>query len=723
MNKKRWFAISGAALLIGSLWTLLYYMQPAVAGLAKSDEAAYVFSDKEWTLHFTRALNKETITEDSVYVLSKENERIPVQMTLNKEGTLLSIASPEKGYANLQEYTLHLSDAIKSKLGLGIRGTRAISFQVVDDLPTVESEEYLKKYFAALLEKEKNQQRDFSTTDNAETLDDSAFSASDTSGAAAEESGGGDFSETNNQVEGVSESDIVQTDGNYIYHINSDENISIVEAKQYPDSPAAAGTISFEGNFYPTQLFLKDQKLIVLGEEWNAYPEQTTRGSDFVIDQGATIAKIYDITSPDKPELIREVGAEGYFSNARMIDEHLYFITTLQPQIWLMEKQPDMELRPRTWDSQNEDEFTPVDVKDIKIIPENEQSQYSIITAVNVNDLESPAATETYLGSSGQVYMSENNLYLANSSGPFTIMPIDIMPAGGGNSETSIYKFAIDGLNVKFMAKGTVKGGILNQFSMDEHNGNFRVATTEGNTFGENRDSLNHLFILNENMEQIGSVEGLAKGERIYSARFLGDKAYMVTFRETDPLFVIDTKNPEAPEVLGELKIPGFSTYLHPLDENHLIGFGVDTELFNSETAGDPPMVRQTGMKISLFDITDFSNPKEKDIEIIGGAGTYSTLMHDHKSLFRHKERSLFGFPVSVYEQKDIKSEINFVNQGAMLYTITAENGIQLVKEIWNEKQEGEIYEDWETQVQRLLYIDNTLYTVRRNGIEAHELN
>ncbi|MGD7044552.1 beta-propeller domain-containing protein [Jeotgalibacillus proteolyticus] len=719
MNRKRWLFLSLFVVLSAGIWAGVYFMQPTVSGFAGSSPPAYVFKDKVWELRFTKPMDASTITEDSVYVQNEDNQRVPVSTSLNDDGTVLTVSAPEEGYTNFEAYTLHLSEDLKSKLGLGIRGEQTMAFEVVDELPAAESTDYLKEYFTAILDQQKTQERDNSVFQEESSAGDTAQeSSSDAMG------GGEDFSQTNNQVDGVSEADIVQTDGEYIYHITGNQLVHIVESGDR-ETMEPVSAISFEEEFYPSQLFLKDDTLVVIGDKWmtKADPdEKASRESQPAADMSVTIAKIYSVSSPAEPELIREAGAEGYFNSARMIDSHLYFVTNFSPNFWLLEEDPDFELRPHTWDSRKGDSFEPVAAEEISVIPENEQGEYAVITAVDISSPDSEITTETYLGTGGQLYMSENSLYLATSNAPYTIMPTDSMPAGRGASETTIYKFDIDDSSVTYSSKGTVKGGVLNQFSMDEHDGHFRIATTEGNTFGDNRNSLNHLFILNEQMEPAGSVEGLAKGERIYSARFMGDKAYMVTFRETDPLFVIDTADPEAPEVLGELKIPGFSTYLHPLDENHLIGFGMETDLVKNDSAADSPQVRQTGMKISLFDISDFSNPKEKDTEVIGGPGTFSTLMDNHKALFQHKERSLFGFPVVVYDEKPETDDIQFVNQGAMLYTITPDGGIELASEIMDETQDGQQYEDWDSQIQRMLYIDDTLYTVRSNKIESHEL-
>jgi len=218
-------------------------------------------------------------------------------------------------------------------------------------------------------------------------------------------------------------------------------------------------------------------------------------------------------------------------------------------------------------------------------------------------------------------------------------------------------------------------------------------------------------MIYDENLNEVGKLTDLARGERIYSARFMGEKAYIVTFRETDPLFVIDVADPKNPTVLGELKIPGFSNYLHPLDDTHLIGIGYDTKV-EIDSYSKQPIVYTMGMKISLFDVTDVENPIEVDNEIIGGRGTYSEVQHDHKALYRDQKKGHYGFPISIYD------EDQYVGSGALVYHITPK-GIELAGD-FVKKAQGEQYEDWETTIRRLLYIDNTLYTIANHEITAY---
>ncbi|PIC71157.1 hypothetical protein CSV77_03720 [Sporosarcina sp. P16b] len=368
------------------------------------------------------------------------------------------------------------------------------------------------------------------------------------------------------------------------------------------------------------------------------------------------------------------------------------------------------QLIPKVYDSAAAQKVQPLALDKISILPGAMEPSYSVITTLDIESGEEGGVnTKAYLGSGEQLYMSPNHLYLTSTN-----------YQNNQQSTSEVFKFSLDKTQVHFLQTAQLKGTILNQFSMDEHNGYFRTVTTEGNLWDERNKAKNHLFILDENMKQVGSVENLAVNERIYSARFLGDKAYMVTFRETDPLFVMDVADPNNPKVLGELKIPGFSNYLHPLDEGHLIGFGYET-IAKKNPQGGAPIIQTGGMKISVFDVTDFANPKETASEVIGGQGTYSSVQHDHHALFIHPTRHLFGFPISVYEQSKRENILDLQSSGAMIYEITAERGIVQTADLT--KRMTHEYMDWEKEIQRLLYSDNALYTMSVNEVNSYTLD
>ncbi|XKI10644.1 Secreted protein containing C-terminal beta-propeller domain distantly related to WD-40 repeats [Sporosarcina sp. ANT_H38] len=667
-------------------------------------------SKQGWQANFSTPLKKDAIGSDDLYVTDRNGKRITADLTLQDAGKTLDVKSLAPG-----SYTLHVEkNAFNGKV-LKSLPVDEINFTVHETIESVTSAKELKAYFERAKSMQQADRQEFVE------MESSDKSKSETAVSAQGESG--DHSTTNNQVEGVDEADIVKTDGNYIYAVVGSNQVTVTDIRN-PQEIKKLSTIKMEEEFYPSQLILHGDMLIVFGEKYEHYQsEGNTEARISRPMNGMTTVRMYTVSNPKSPKLLREIGAEGYLNGARKTGDMLYFVTNVWPDFWGMENFEGDLLRPQAYDSAQGKESKLLDYRDIAILPGAMEPSYSVITAI---DLSSPAegkvVTKGYLGGSEQLYMSKENLYLTATiyeTNASTSHKTSWNPAIA-NSE--LFKFTLNKTNVTFENSTTLKGHLLNQFSMDEHNGYFRVVTTEGNMWDDKKPSKNHLFILNENLDITGSVEGLAKGERIYSARFMGDKAYMVTFRETDPLFVIDVADPTAPKVLGELKIPGFSNYLHPLDENHLIGFGYETVAEKNPQGGEP-LILTMGMKVSLFDVTDFNNPKEKDTEIIGGRGTYSQVQHNHKALFQHKERNLYGFPVSIYDEIGGNHNIDFQSSGALVYEITPENGIVLKGDLLRAKSHGEQYGDWEREIQRMLYSKDILYTVSMKEINTYSLD
>jgi uncharacterized secreted protein with C-terminal beta-propeller domain len=236
---------------------------------------------------------------------------------------------------------------------------------------------------------------------------------------------------------------------------------------------------------------------------------------------------------------------------------------------------------------------------------------------------------------------------------------------------TSITKIGIKEGTITFEANGTVPGYVLNQFSMDEHNGFFRVATTDHNW--RSGSSGNNVYVLNEDLEIIGELEGLAKDEEINSARFIDDRCYLVTFKKVDPLFTIDLSEPDNPIVLGKLKIPGYSDYLHPYDENTLIGVGKETV-----EAKEGDFAWYQGVKISLFDVSDVENPSELAKIEIGDRGTDSPALYNRHAFLFNKSRNILITPIleARIDKKDFSGEVppifygEYIYQGAYIFEI-----------------------------------------------------
>lgn len=289
--------------------------------------------------------------------------------------------------------------------------------------------------------------------------------------------------------------------------------------------------------------------------------------------------------------------------------------------------------------------------------------------------------------------------------------------------KTVIHKIAFTGSQLTYKATGQVSGHVLNQFSMDESNGYFRIATTRSQSWSRlesvNKDSYNNVYVLDDKLQTAGMLENLATGERIYSARFIGDRAYLVTYKQTDPLFAIDLQDPKAPKVLGELKIPGYSTYLHPYADNILLGFGRDTETNSSG------VTTNKGLKLGLFDVTNPSAPKELDSFVTGDKFSDSIALYDHKAFLAASAKNLVSIP-AVLRSGQYGSRVEF--SGALVFGITdnkiklrgridhSDNGNYTNQDYWG----GVSYYD--NSVKRSLYIEDALFTFSNKFLKINDL-
>ena len=599
-----------------------------------------------------------------------------------------------------------------------------------------------------------------------------AISGTDAMGEAAmavpSAAGSEDYSKTNIQVEGVDEADIVKNDGKYIYAV-SGKKVIIIDV--YPaESASIVGEIELNGS--PNEIFVNGDKLVVFGQE-NYYSRQTVSMPEIGIvprpyTQG-TFLNVYDITDRSNPVITRNISIDGYYYDSRMIGDYVYVI--VNENVYYSSPQPIPMPAIREGGTEKM-----VAATDIYYFDTSDSSYiFTNVVSINTQNDAEDYNLKTYLmGYSENMYVSADNIYVVYTKrlteydfidrlldeAILPSVPLDIQmkineirnsdkeeyekmneigdvleeymaslgPEEAANfmkvvqekyiivqeeiakemEKTLIHKINIQNGAIDYDTSGQVSGIVLNQFSMDQYENTFRIATTTGNWRAQ---SSNHLYVLNDNLQIIGSVEDLAKGERIYSVRFLGNKAYMVTFRQIDPLFVIDLSNPTSPAVLGYLKVPGVSDYLHPYDETHIIGVGRDA----TENG------RITGMKLSLFDVSDFSNPKEISKYIIGESGTYSEALNDHKAFLFSKEKNLLVIPVREYE-KNYKASY----QGAYVFYVDLTEGFVLKGRITHNNltamQEDRWYYDWNSEVRRSLYIDDVLYTVSNKMIKMNDL-
>jgi len=590
--------------------------------------------------------------------------------------------------------------------------------------------------------------------------------------------GSADHSITNVQVAGVDEPDFVKNDGKYIYVI-SGQTLAIVDA--YPAASAAVVSKT-EITDTPKELFVDGNRLVlfVTGTEDSTV---TTYGSGvapgfaekaIVYDyyrpaNQVTHAIFYDISDRAHPTVLKDYTIDGDYIDARLISPNLYLVT--REQIYTYDL--DRIVLPAVRDGTKT-----VMAPDVYYF-DNPERQYAFTT---VSSFETGSAKDveakTFLvGSGNLMYVSENAIYITyqiyhnvyRPPQPVPMLAADAVQRESGvvspgvsapvlwedfnrmseaekqgyladlrdneqesvrnreidQTTTAIHKIAISNGATAYVARGEVPGVLDSQFSMDEYRENLRVATTSSVSTARGSYEYNNVFVLDSGMKTIGSLTRIAEQEKIYSTRFIGDRLYMVTFRRIDPFFVIDLSDPTGPKILGKLKIPGYSDYLHPYDATHIIGIGKET------ATNDWGGVSTRGLKLAFFDVSDVNNPKQIDKVEIGDAGTDSAVLSDHKAFLFDKARNLLVIPARVVKNEPVvyDKEGNVLQDniwyGAYVFGLTPETGFTLrgTVEHGTGSDRYYYYGSSPNEVKRSLYIDNVLYTLSSKKILANSLS
>jgi len=532
-------------------------------------------------------------------------------------------------------------------------------------------------------------------------------------------------SETNQQVSGVDELDNVKNDGQYIYTITNN-TVAIVQT--YPATDARLlSRVSVSGTLQG--IFVVGNRLVIVSEiSGYSYPYYSGGAPLPALGTGASqpgnIAKIYpiqfsgtttlfvfDISNHANPMITTRVDVNGTLAGARLIGNDVYLVTT-QPvfcygKILLPEQIVNGQVV----------KATPTQVYHSDVVDQG----YSFTTIVGFDTTRnnpSPSAKIYLIGTTSTIYVSLHDIYLTQ-------------PIWSQSQQTIVHRISIDGIAITYQATGAVPGHVLNQFSMDEYNGYLRIATTYCCSQSGGPMPLAHapvsqqetnVYVLDRSLHSTGKLEGLSPGEQIYSARFVGDKAYLVTYKRTDPLFVIALQDPFRPAVLGQLDVTGVSDYLQPYDEMHLVGIGQAGTDVAWENA-----VRFTGLKISLFNVTDPKQPTETSRYLIGGPGTSSPAINDHKAVLFDKTLSLLVIPVEITAQpQDTTYLYSYqpVWQGAYVFNITPDNGI-IFKGGITHLQNGQLptWQDNNLFITKTLYIGNVLYTISNNKVQMNSLS
>ena len=624
--------------------------------------------------------------------------------------------------------------------------------------------------------------------------------------------GGADYSQTNIQVAGVDESDIVKTDGKYIYSV-SGNSVYIVSAYP-PDNASVLAKIEFKST--PQNVYLNGNRLVVFGYDQVIY----NRAAGLRIRPGSqyTFFKIFDVSDPKNPKQLRDLDFEGSYLNSRMIGDYVYLLTTKYSYNIFDDPYPLPRIL-ENGDKLYNDPSAPGYVFPNVYYFDADYNGVNLtnVHAINVAKTDAAISTESYAMDYGQqIYMSQSALYITytkyvsedqlvyeaskgillprlSASDQKRVAEIEAVPAyilssaekfakiqqiiersmaGLSDEEvkqlqdqimkivkdkmpeiqkqlerTVIHKIAVSQGSLSYQGAGDVPGYVLNQYAMDEDGGYFRIATTKRRSWSQiddqdsSTDSYSNLYVLDGAMRTVGSIENLEPGEQIYSVRFMQHRAYLVTFKQTDPLFVVDLSDPRNPKVLGQLKVPGFSNYLHPYDETMLIGLGKNA--VENEFGG----ATIKGLKISLYDVSDVANPKEIAQYAINDPSSDSPALYEPKAFLFSKEKNLLvipvtlqgrggGVPVPLMEPMMEKQGVSSDSAttifpilpprydyfaDAYVFSIT-KNSISLKGKIEHDfQQQTNDYRD--ASVKRSLYISDILYTISDAAIKANALS
>ncbi len=479
-----------------------------------------------------------------------------------------------------------------------------------------------------------------------------------------------DYSTTNIQVAGVDEADIVKTDGEHIYQV-SGNNVTIL--KTYPPEEAQVlSKITFT-EAYPAGIFVSDNRLVVLASSYSVSTRQYYE--PFVIDI-KTSAKVYDISDKTQPQLLGNFTLSGSYFYSRMIGDYVYFVVS-QPAYVVY----DTVVLPKVYTDDGIKEILPSD-----IYHANATDNYYLFTTVAAWNIRNPEQEPTYktlmLGGTSSMYVSLDNVYITFPE------PDD---------KTSIYRIRIEEEALTIEAHGKVPGRELSQFSMDEYENCFRIAT-ETRTNGTVQSNV---YIFDMNLSIVGQLEDIAPNETLDSARFIGNRAYLSTsVVQRDPFFVIDVENASNPTILGYLKIPGFTRYLHPYDGDHLIGIGRDG----------------LNVKISLFDVTKVSAPIELAKYYFEDFWSDTPVLTEHKAFLFDKEKELLVFPM-------LRSNLDYSPwQGACVFRISRTGGLVYRGGV-SHQDPGVNSGDTKYYVSRELYIESVLYTVSYSKVQMNKLS
>jgi hypothetical protein len=573
-----------------------------------------------------------------------------------------------------------------------------------------------------------------------------------------------DFTTTNTQVAGVDEADFVKNDGTRIFALSGER---LYAARSWPaQQMQVLGSLRIEG--YPRELFLDGQdKAVVFSTVYEPYPlAGSLRIACRTLDCGYSYANTIKLTEIDVSDManlrvVREVFLPGSYQSARKVGSSVRIVLSdsfrFPP---LMKWYPEYD--PITWSDKEKlraayerliaenvvairartlDEWLPpatLKVAGVSTSLPQSCTDFARVTAptrlglasvVTLNLATGSVARTSIMAEPGPIYASANNLYLATRHWWS-------WPAVGQEESTYIHKFDItQPSRAVYLASGPVSGHVIDQFSLDESaSGHLRVVTTierrvpdtqnPKNTWGT-LETVNRLSVLAQERDALtvaGASPDLAKGERVMSSRIIGDKGFVVTFRQIDPLFTFDLSDPTAPRVVAELKIPGFSTYMHPLDADHLLTIGT---FIPEPLIGQPVDWRARALQLAIFDVSNLAAPRQTHVRLVGTAYGWSEAQSEHRAFNYFAAKKLLAIPFSDWDNAASGSAYwtRFTSE-LRVYSVDALTGFTprgalSMRDLYQGAGVGDWVYYWQPSVRRSVMAEDFVYAISDAGIRV----
>ena len=495
----------------------------------------------------------------------------------------------------------------------------------------------------------------------------------------------GDYSQTNVQTEGVDEGDVVKTDGRYLYIIREGREVQIVsiQAGKMAEVAVIRPTLEQSENSI-LDMYLTGDTLQIICQRYDADMQEDGEDAYYMNYRGITSVCTYDLTDRANPVHVGTTEQEGTYYTSRKSGEYLYLFTSVYPQESLIRQYADQGKEYGLIPLVNGETMA---ASDIYIPKEDDRggTEYMLITSVNENKPDQIADQKAILESASRFYVSTENIYLERENWE------------SGSTQTAIARFSFSQGKIKGESAGVVNGAVTDDFATNEYDGFLRVLTTQWNDSGS---QTNNVYVLDQNMEIVGKIDNLAEDESIYSARFMGNTGYFVTYRQVDPLFSVDFSDPTHPKILGELKVSGFSEYLHFYGENRLLGIGWET---------DPETGATKGLKLSMFDVSDPADVKEVDKLVIKNID-YFPGEYNYKALTVSPEKNVIGLAASSYESSGTVNSY-------MVFSYDEKEGF--LTDLTYGLQEGG---DVSAEEVRGVYADDTFYVADGNNVTAFNM-